>query len=405
MKANILKLGEKISKKSDKAMQGIVNSTKKFGKSIKKNARIKQRLRITKKKFSKRMRERRKRREEELQLEQQQQQDKDKNKDKESTKESKSGGPFGRLMSILQTLLIGFVVNKLPQIMDFIKKVIKVIRDIVDKFKNFFDGVKDFFKQIGNVINKAKEVLSNLSFDKIKEKVVGAFDKFKESFGNIKKNLSDGIKNFLKLKKKKPKEELKRNLNEEDLENKKKTTSVEDMSKTLTSISSDWNDTVKDIEKRGTGVDIVGHEFITEEKINTDESEKIKSEDVNTKSEEIKTGKLDLNSSGGGDANGEKTNTDFSELNIKKGVKGVSKVVESSSRELIKGAGKAFETVQSNMKSVDNITPERRGPKVIVTGNNNKNIANSDQRSTGGRVTIVKKDNIFKKLLDLALTS
>ena len=69
MKANILKLGEKISKKSDKAMQGIVNSTKKFGKSIKKNARIKQRLRITKKKFSKRMRERRKRREEELQLE------------------------------------------------------------------------------------------------------------------------------------------------------------------------------------------------------------------------------------------------------------------------------------------------------------------------------------------------
>lgn len=405
MKANILKLGEKISKKSDKAMQGIVNSTKKFGKSIKKNARIKQRLRITKKKFSKRMRERRKRREEELQLEQQQQQDKD--KDKESTKESKFG-PFRRLMSILQTLLIGFVVNKLPQIMDFIKKVIKVIRDIVDKFKNFFDGVKDFFKQIGNVINKAKEVLSNLSFDKIKEKVVGAFDKFKESFGNIKKNLSDGIKNFLRLKKKKPKEELKRNLNEEDLENKKKTTSVEDMNKTLTSISSDWNDTVKDIEKEGTGVDIVGHEFITEEKINTDESEKIKSEDVNNESGEIKTGKLELNSSGGGDANGEKTNTDSSELNIKKGVKGVSKVAESSSRKLIKGTGKALQTIQSNNQSVNkvtSITPERRGPQVIVTGKNNQNIANSGQRGAGGRVTIVKKDNIFKKLLDLALTS
>ena len=48
-------------------------------------------------------------------------------------------------MSIIQILLIGFVLNKLPQIIDFIKKVIKVIRDIVDKFKAFFDGVVGFF--------------------------------------------------------------------------------------------------------------------------------------------------------------------------------------------------------------------------------------------------------------------
>ena len=40
-------------------------------------------------------------------------------------------------MALVQALLVGFVLNKLPQIIDFIKKVIKVIRDIVDKFKAF----------------------------------------------------------------------------------------------------------------------------------------------------------------------------------------------------------------------------------------------------------------------------
>ena len=413
MKANILKLGEKISKKSDKAMQGIVNSTKKFGKSIKKNAKIKQRLRITKKKFSKRMRERRKRREEELQLEQQQQQD----KDNKPAKKSKSGGPFGRLMSIIQTLLIGFVLNKLPQIIDFVKKVIKVIRDIVDKFKNFFNGVKDFFKQIGNVINKAFDVISNLSFDNIKEKVLGAFDKFKESFNNIKKNISDGIKKFIGLEKKKTKKELKQNLETDDLDNQKNKDSITDMNQTLTGLSSSWNNTTKKIEEVGTGVDIVGAEFV-DKKIET-----------GTETEETTTKGTDTESN----------------LNLKKDTKlkidpvvvlennkdlppvGTYDIVRSEieenpekydSKEKINDDFKKLgqdpskikytpDAIQPVKRELSSITPERSGQKVFISGTKggNDNI-HSSQRSTGGGTRIVvKRDDFHKKLLDLALTS
>ena len=414
MKANILKLGEKISKKSDKAMQGIVNSTKKFGKSIKKNARIKQRLRITKKKFSKRMRERRKRREEELQLEQQQQQD----KDNKPAEESKSGGPFGRLMSIIQTLLIGFVLNKLPQIIDFIKKVIKVIRDIVDKFKNFFNGVKDFFKQIGNVINKAFDVISNLSFDNIKEKVLGAFDKFKESFSNIKKNLSDGIKKFLGLEKKKTKKELKQNLETDDLDNQKNKDSITDMNQTLTGLSSSWNNTTKKIEEVGTGVDIVGAEFV-DKKIETGtETEETTTKGTDTESnlnlKKETSLKIEGSSGGdsGGDSSGESIKSDlstitFDGMTFPKGQSGLGGYIPGDG----KGGSTYGDELNINESKIkvdtSSLTPERSGQKVFISGTKggNDNI-HSSQRSTGGGTRIVvKRDDFHKKLLDLALTS
>ena len=414
MKANILKLGDKISKKSAKAMQGIVNSTKKFGKSIKKNARIKQRLRITKKKFSKRMRERKKRRQEELQLEQQQQQD----KDNKPAEESKSGGPFGRLMSIIQTLLIGFVLNKLPQIIDFIKKVIKVIRDIVDKFKNFFNGVKDFFKQIGNVINKAFDVISNLSFDNIKEKVLGAFDKFKESFSNIKKNISDGIKKFLGLEKKKTKKELKQNLETDDLDNQKNKDSITDMNQTLTGLSSSWNNTTKKIEEVGTGVDIVGSEFV-DKKIETGtETEETTTKGTDTESNLNlkKETSLKIEGSSGGDSGGDifresiKSDTGTITFDGKTFPKGLSGSGETFGGKGGSTYGDELNINESKIKvDTSSLTPERSGQKVFISGTKGgqggRPLGSTTQRQGGGTRIVVKRDDFHKKLLDLALTS
>ena len=137
---------------------------------------------------------------------------------------------------------------------------------------------------------------------------------------------------------------------------------------------------------------------------------KIESNDVNAKSGEKipETGKLQMNSSDGGDGNRVETNQNSNDLNLKKGVNGVSNDAKSGDIKLVKGTSNAFQTIQSNVQSVKkvtSITPERRGRQVIVTGNNNKNSANFSQQGTGGKVTIVKKDNVFKKLLDLALSS
>ena len=145
-------------------------------------------------------------------------------------------------MSLIQILLVGFVLNKLPQIIDFIKKVIKVIRDIVDKFKAFFDGVIGFFKSIGKVIGKAFDVISNLNFNDIGDVIKGAFGKLKDAFTNIKDKLLDGVKSFLGLKKKKVKKEINRELTDKDLKDKELKSSVSDVQKTMVSKSEEFND-------------------------------------------------------------------------------------------------------------------------------------------------------------------
>ena len=128
------RIAQKIAQKSSGMMDGIFKSNNTFGKSILKNAKIKKRLRVADIKAKRKRREDKKRKDQEELREQQ-----DSQKKEESQKSKGSGGgPLERIMALLQALLVGFVLNKLPKIIEFLKKVIKVIRDIVDKFKAFF---------------------------------------------------------------------------------------------------------------------------------------------------------------------------------------------------------------------------------------------------------------------------
>ena len=381
--SSVLQIGAKIASKSAGAMKGVAKSSKRLTKSVQKNIKIKKRLRATSERFQKYREEKEKRQEKESLLEQEKSQKKG---EEQKTKGTSGKGPLERLMSLIQILLVGFVLNKLPQIIDFIKKVIKVIRDIVDKFKAFFDGVIGFFKSIGKVIGKAFDVISNLNFNDIGDKIKGVFGKLKDAFTNIKDKLLDGVKSFLGLKKKKVKKEINRELTDKDLKDKELKSSVSDVQKTMASKSDEFNDTIKTIEKAGTGVDIVGPE-------NSNLTEQVQS--TVTKENDGKPTSLKMEGSSGESGGGKftiiredgSTTTDFRE---------------------IKAAKEAYQLNISKPKktvSTTTITPERKSKNtVMIVGNKGGQSQSQGGMGSKSRTKIiVQKDNSIKDQFALSL--
>tara|TARA_R100001591_G_C4341376_1_gene180767 strand:+ start:410 stop:1591 length:1182 start_codon:yes stop_codon:yes gene_type:complete len=252
--ASILKLGLKISSKSSGTMRGVVGSTKKLDKSVKKGLRIKQRLRIAEKKYMKKRRERLRRKEKEAELEQQ------KSQRKTPTNRTKGVGKtlLERLISFVQILIVGFIANKLPQILETIKNVIKTIRDIVDKFKAFFNGVVGFFKSIGKVIGNVFNFIQSIDLGGIKDKIQESFGGFKDALGNLTGGFLDGVKSVLGFAKKEEQEVI--NEETDDSEDNQLNSSVKDTQKTLLNQTNSFNDSLKTIEKEGTGLGVVGKE-------------------------------------------------------------------------------------------------------------------------------------------------
>ena len=381
----VLQIGAKIASKSAGAMKGVAKSSKRLTKSVQKNIKIKKRLRATSERFQKFREERKKRQEKESLLEQEKSQKKG---EAQKTKGTSGKGPLERLMSLIQILLVGFVLNKLPQIIDFIKKVIKVIRDIVDKFKAFFDGVVGFFKSIGKVIGKAFDTISNLNFKNIGDKIKGAFGKLKDAFNGIKDKLLDGVKSFLGLKKKKVKKEINRELTDKDLKDKELKSSVSDVQKTMASKSDEFNDTIKTIEKAGTGVDIVGPE-------NSNLTEQVQS--TVTKESDGKPTNLKIEGSSGGSSGG----SEKIESSTKSG--GTSGSTVNSS--VTKSGDKLNISKPKKTVSTTTITPERKSKNtVMIVGNKGgQSQSQGGMRSKSGTRIIVQKNNSIKDQFALSL--
>ncbi len=383
--SSVLKIGAKIASKSAGAMKGVAKSSKRLTKSVQKNIKIKKKLRATSERFQKFREERKKRQEKESLLEQEKSQKKG---EEQKTKGTSGKGPLERLMSLIQILLVGFVLNKLPQIIDFIKKVIKVIRDIVDKFKAFFDGVIGFFKSIGKVIGKAFDVISNLNFNDIGDKIKGVFGKLKDAFNGIKDKLLDGVKSFLGLKKKKVKKEINRELTDKDLKDKELKSSVGDVQKTMASKSDEFNDTIKTIEKAGTGVDIVGPE-------NSNLTEQVQS--TIKKESDGKPTNLKIEGSSSGSSGG----SEKIESSTKSGGTSGSTVNSSVGKT---GDGLNISKPKKTVNTTT-ITPKRKSKNtVMIIGNKGGQSQSQGGMGSKSRTKIiVQKDNSIKDQFALSL--
>ena len=242
----VLKIGAKIAGKSANILKGVTKSTLK-------NAKVKKRMRVAEKRYMRRRRLEKKRREQEALLEQQ-----DIKKDKDGKKSKGSGkSPLQRLISLLQALIVGFIVNKLPNIIDAIKKVIQTIKDVVDKVKNFFKGIVGFFKSIGKVVGKVFDFITSIDLLGVSDSIKGAIGTLTGSMREMNENFNAGVREMGGIDKLD-------NKNEDGGEDKntKLQSSVGDMQQTIDSQSDNFKNSMNTIIKSGDGSTFADNERV-----------------------------------------------------------------------------------------------------------------------------------------------
>lgn len=109
--------------------------------------------------------------------------------------------PLQALIQFISTILMGWVANKLPQIIEWAQSLIKKIQDFVEKIKSFFSNLFNFFGGIKDLIVSSFNAVVNLDFSDKEGNISAALDKIKESFGGAIKDIGDGF-NILKRKEK-----------------------------------------------------------------------------------------------------------------------------------------------------------------------------------------------------------
>ena len=242
----VLKIGAKIAGKSANILKGVTKSTLK-------NAKVKKRMRVAEKRYMRRRRLEKKRREQEALLEQQ-----DIKKDKDGKKSKGSGkSPLQRLISLLQALIVGFIVNKLPKIIETIEKIVKTIKDVIDKVKNFFKGIFDFFKSIGKVVGKVFSFITSIDLSGISDNIKNALGTLTGSMGEMNENFNAGAREIGGVK-------LDNKNGEKDSEDKntKLQSSVGDMQQTIDSQSDNFKNSMNTIIKSGDGSTFADNERV-----------------------------------------------------------------------------------------------------------------------------------------------
>lgn len=405
--ASVLKLGLKIASKSKGSMKGVVGSTKKFDKSTKRGLRIKQRLRIAEKRYDKKRREDKKRRLEEEELEQQKEQRKSQ-KGRESDESKKKGiSLFERLKSIITSLLLGFILNKLPLIIEKIKGMITLIKDIVDKVKKFFNSVKEFFDGVGKAIGNLFNTLKSLNIETIKEKLVDSLKSLQNIFGGLAGSFLDGAKEMFKFGKKEEQEfaaeESEKNTEGENEEDNQIKTSVGDAKKTLSSQTNSFNQSLKTMEKEGTGAKLIPPENSnllkkfdkfdeTIEKYNNLEDHLI-----------LKTGKNPYKDDGLGSANSTKSVTD-EETKPEGG--GTADIKPGSNEQKPQIGDKLNISKPKNKVDISTITPERKSKNtVVVIGGDDQQSPNTrGQQSVKEKIVVREVNNSLKDTASVLLS-
>tara|TARA_B100001287_G_scaffold119555_1_gene100743 strand:+ start:284 stop:1474 length:1191 start_codon:yes stop_codon:yes gene_type:complete len=368
--ASVLRLGLKISKKSSGTMKGVTKSSKKFDKAAKKGLRIKQRLRIAEMKYDRKRRLDKKRKEQEAELEQQKSQ-----RSKKSSGGIKAVGQnmLERLMSVVSLLIVGFILNKLPKIIEKVKSVIDTINNIVDKVKAFFSGIKSFFDSIGKVVSNVISMITSIDLNGFKDRVSESLSQIKNVLGGLAGSFLDGAKEMFKFGKKEEQEfaaeESEKNSEGENEEDNQIKTSVGDAKKTLSSQTNSFNQSLKTMEKEGTGANLIPPEdsnLLKENKLKMDESdkdgEKIKSKD-----------------DGLGSVNSTKSVTD-EETKPEGG--GTADIKPGSNEQKPQIGDKLNISKTKTEVNTNNITPERKSKNtVVIIGGNNSSQVSPSQNS------------------------
>lgn len=114
--------------------------------------------------------------------------------------------PLQALIEFLSTILIGWLINKLPQIIEWAEKLISFVKKTVKIIGNFFGNLKDALSGVVDLFKNTSEAIKNFDFADKDKKIQDSFDKLKESFKKMGKDIEDGKQLLKEITQKSPEE-------------------------------------------------------------------------------------------------------------------------------------------------------------------------------------------------------
>jgi hypothetical protein len=114
--------------------------------------------------------------------------------------------PLQALIEFLSTILIGWLINKLPQIIEWAEKLISFVKKTVRIIGSFFSNLKDALSSVVDLFKNTSEAIKNFDFADKDKKIQDSFDKLKESFKKMGKDIEDGKKLLKETTQKSPQE-------------------------------------------------------------------------------------------------------------------------------------------------------------------------------------------------------
>ena len=88
---------------------------------------------------------------------------------------------LGRLLDFLGVLLVGFVINNLPKIIEAVSSVIKKIKKVVAILEPFMKGIQFFLQGISTVLGTIFGIFKNFDFEKDKKNIEESVEKANNS--------------------------------------------------------------------------------------------------------------------------------------------------------------------------------------------------------------------------------
>jgi len=103
---------------------------------------------------------------------------------------------FGKVLNFIGLLFVGWLVNNLPKIIEFVQNLITRIQKLVDSLKSFVKNLGNWFKSIGDIVSAGWSNIKNLDFTDSERKLKTAMDDLDKAFKGMQTDV-EGMKRAL----------------------------------------------------------------------------------------------------------------------------------------------------------------------------------------------------------------
>jgi len=114
-------------------------------------------------------------------------------------KSKKKGSWWSRFMRAIGWVIVGYIADKLPQIIKSIESIIEKIKPIIETVKNIWNWLTTAFKGIGDVLKQVWSNIKKLDFLDSEDKVKSEFREMEKNLGDANNKMLDSFKDIRKL--------------------------------------------------------------------------------------------------------------------------------------------------------------------------------------------------------------